>query len=183
MKKLIYLMSLSSLLLVSIGCKDKKERRGLARLTQIDSTDSRGVQRMQPSRSDTSFVFKGRKHHSHVERMPDESLPTVTNTTGDTYADNQILLRLTCEGATWLEKRFTKADFASVVEPEFLQRSILEGLVFDRITPQGIRYAASVCYPRTDLYIPLTLIVSPDGRISLDRVNELEDQEHHTSEQ
>lgn len=74
-----------------------------------------------------------------------------------------------------LNKTFTKADFASVVELDFLKKSILEGLVFDKTTSHGIVYAASVCYPQTDLYVPLSIIVTPDGKMSIERVESLEE--------
>ena len=31
---------------------------------------------------------------------------------------------------------------------------------------KGIIYAASICYPQSDLYVPLRLTVSADGKIS-----------------
>ena len=56
-----------------------------------------------------------------------------------------------------------------------MKHSILEGLVYDKTTPQGIVYAASVCYPQSDLNIPLSITVSADGRISLAKEELLED--------
>ena len=40
---------------------------------------------------------------------------------------------------------------------------------------QGIIYAASICYPQTDLYVPLRLTVSADGKISMAKEELLED--------
>ena len=42
-------------------------------------------------------------------------------------------------------------------DANFLSKSILEGIVYEKTTPQGIVYAASVCYPQTDLYMPLSI--------------------------
>ena len=50
-----------------------------------------------------------------------------------------------------------------------------KGLVYDKTTPQGIMYAASICYPQTDLYVPLRLTVSADGKISMAKEELLED--------
>ena len=80
-----------------------------------------------------------------------------------------------CDGKAIVDKVFTKNSFASLVETRFMKYAILEGLVYDKTTPQGIVYAASICYPQTDLYIPFILTVSADGRISVTKEELLED--------
>ena len=47
--------------------------------------------------------------------------------------------------------------------------------VYDKTTPEGIVYAASVCYPQTDLYVPLSITVTADGKMSIKKVDMLED--------
>ncbi len=137
-------------------------------LAMIDSVDAHGLQRMQTSKSETDFKFKGRDYHSLVSRTPDESLPHVSNELGDTYVDNKIVLH-DSGNENVLNKTFTKNDFSSVVDANFLSKSILEGIVYDKTTPQGIVYAASVCYPQTDLYMPLSITVTADGKMSIKR--------------
>ena len=144
-------------------------------LVKMDSIDAHGLQRMQTSRSETDIKFKGKDYHSLVSRTPDESLPHVTNEMGDTYVDNKIVLRLTRGDATVVNKIFTKNDFASVVDAKFLSKSVLEGIVFDKTAPQGIVYAASVCYPQTDLYVPLSITITADGKMSIKKVDVLEE--------
>ena len=72
-------------------------------------------------------------------------------------------------------KTFTKNDFSSVVDADFLAKSVLEGIVYDKTTPQGTVYAASVCYPQTDLYVPLSITITADGKMSIQKVDMLED--------
>lgn len=130
---------------------------------------------MQSSKAEIDIKFKGRDYHSLVSRTPDESLPHVSNEMGDTYVDNKIVLRITRGSENVLNKTFTKNDFSSVVDAKFLSKSILEGIVYDKITPEGIVYAASVCYPQTDLYVPLSITVTADGKMSIKKVDMLED--------
>ena len=80
-----------------------------------------------------------------------------------------------------LDKVFTKESFASLVNAKFMKYAILEGLVLDGATPQGIVYAASVGYPQTDLYVPLRITVSSNGKISLAK-EELMDDWHETEQ-
>lgn len=85
------------------------------------------------------------------------------------------MLHLTRGNETVLNKTFTKHDFSSVVDANFLSKSILEGIVYDKTTPQGIVYAASVCYPQTDLYMPLSITITADGKMSIRKVDILEE--------
>lgn len=175
MRKLIYLLLLPLVVAVS-ACSGKKENASHESvLVKMDSIDAHGLQRMQTSKSEIDIKFKGKDYHSLVSRTPDESLPHVSNEMGDTYVDNKILLRLTRGKESVLNKTFTKNDFSSVVDERFLSKSVLEGIVFDKTTPQGIVYAASVCYPQTDLYVPLSITVSADGKMSIKKVDILEE--------
>ena len=110
--------------------------------------------------------------------MYKRQLPVVINEQGEKFVDNRITLRITSGGKSIVEKVFTKESFASLVDARFLKHSILEGLVYDKTTPQGIVYAASICYPQTDLYIPLSLTVTPDGKISMAKEELLEEFEN-----
>ena len=164
MKKLIYLLLLPLVVAVT-ACGGKVNSKKESVLATQDSVDARGIQRMQTSKSEIDIKFKGKDYRSFVSRTPDESLPHVTNEMGDTYMDNKIVLRLTRGGESVFNKTFTKNDFSSVVDADFLAKSVLEGIV----------YAASVCYPQTDLYVPLSITITADGKMSIQKVDMLED--------
>ena len=135
-----------------------------------DSTEvSDRVHRMQPSDVKDTIDFKGKKYLSSVIRLPDESLPKIKNEEGAIYADNRVFLRLSCGGKMIVDKVFTKKEFASVVDSRFINHALLEGVVFDRITPQGFTYAASVGYPDTDLYQPIRILIMPDGKMTISK--------------
>lgn len=175
MKKLIYMLFLPLAVAVT-ACGGKADSKKESVLATMDSVDARGIQRMQVSKSETDIKFKGKDYRSFVSRTPDESLPHVTNEMGDTYVDNKIVLRLTRGGKQVFSKTFTKNDFSSVVDARFLSKSVLEGIVYDKTTPQGIVYAASVCYPQTDLYVPLSITITADGKMTLRKVDTLEEE-------
>ena len=155
------------------ACKgDKKDAKEEAkRMFQIESVDENsGLQRMQVSRINQEITCKGKKFQLLVERRPDEKLPHVNSDMG-TFMDNSIKVKITREnGNVLFEKNFTKSDFASHMPTKYLNRSVLEGLVFDDVRTaekKEITLAASVSYPMTDLYIPFILIVSQDGKLSI----------------
>lgn len=152
-----------------------KENGSDIKVLMQDSVDATGLQRMQISDSKNTFTFKGKEYQSRVFRRPDDNLPIVTNEQGEKFVDNRITLRISTGGKSVVDKDFTKENFASLVDARFLKHSILEGLVYDKTTPKGMVYAASICYPQTDLYIPLSITVSADGKISLAKEELLEE--------
>ena len=161
------------------GCKsDKKNsQEEVKRMFQIESVDENtGLQRMQVSKISQDISCKGKKFHLFVERTPSDDLPRVKSDMG-LFADNIIKVRITRENGTALfEKTFTKKDFSSHLSEKYLNHSILEGLVFDDVRTdekKEITLAASVSYPMTDLYIPFTLVVSQDGKLTISKNEEM----------
>ena len=122
---------------------------------------------MQPSKVEQTITFKGKDYHSYVNRVPSDSLTRVKNDMGDVFVDNTITLRLTRGNEKVFNKTFTKHNFSSLISADFMKRAILEGMVFDKTTAQGFVYAVSVSYPQTDLYIPISVIITPDGKMSM----------------
>jgi hypothetical protein len=175
MKKIVYMLACASVIFfTACSSKDKSEKEGVQTLMQ-DSTEIAAPQRMQVSDVKTTFTYKGKEYQSSVTRRPDETLPIVKNEQGEKFIDNRITLRLTSGGKQVVDKVFTKESFASLVDATFMKYAILEGLVYDQTTPQGIIYAASVCYPQSDLYVPIRLTITADGKISMTQDELMED--------
>ena len=170
--KQIYIIA-ALVMIVLTGCKsDKKDsQEEVKQMFQIESVDEdTGLKRMQVSRINQEFACKGKKFKLSVERLPSDELPRVKSDMG-LFADNIIKVKITRENGTSLfEKTFTKNDFAAHLSEKYLKRSVLEGLVFDDVRTNEkneICLAASVSYPMTDLYVPFTLVVSQDGKLSI----------------
>lgn len=175
MKNIVYTLAWVSLILFSSCSSKSKDGNDLQVLMQDTVATTTLPQRMQVSDVKTAFTFKGKEYHSSVVRRPDDSLPVVTDEQGAKFVDNHIALRITCGGKVVVDRIFTKDSFASLVDAKFLKHAILEGLVFDKATTQGMIYAASVCYPQSDLYIPIRLTVNADGKISMVKEELMED--------
>lgn len=166
MKNLIYMLIAMSLVLFS-ACSLKDKSGNEVQVLMKDNAEAAGPQRMQVSDVKTTFTYKGKDYQSFVVRRPDETLPVVTDEQGGKFIDNRIALRITSGGKTVVDKVFTKESFASLVDAGFMKYAILEGLVFDQTTSRGMIYAASVCYPQSDLYVPIKLTIAADGHISM----------------
>ncbi len=154
MKQIYFLFVV--LLVVMTACGGKKEASVDAEqlMFQIDSVDHvTGLQRMQVSRIDQHIVSGGKKYNLFIERAPSDSLPSVKSDLG-IFADNRIIVRIS------------------------LRHFILEGVVFDEEkTREGknIILAASVSYPQTDLYIPFSITITPEGKMSISKNEDMEE--------
>lgn len=183
MKKIIYII-LISLVGGLAGCSNKKNRitdESERKALQLDTVAAGGVQRMQVSRSEQDIRYNGADYHVLIQRVPSDTLSVVKNDRGEMYADNEIMLRITRgKNEKIFSRLFTKKSFASLLAPGFLTNSILEGMVFDKVSPQGLVFAASVSFPQTDLYVPLSITVGTNGKMQVtkeDQMDENYDQE------
>lgn len=179
MKQIYILCTLAWALLGSCGGKKESSVTTEQLMFQIDSVDqATGLQRMQVSHFDQSIVSDGKKYRLQIERVPADSLPAVKNELG-TFADNRISVKITREnGGNVFAKTFTKQAFAAHISAEHLRQFILEGIVFDEEKTQAgkqIVLAASISYPQSDLYIPFSITVTPDGKMSIVQNEDMEE--------
>lgn len=176
MGKRIYLSMLFAVMLMA-ACTGNKEtaKNDDTRVLLKDSIDPDGIQRMQVSKVEQTITFGGKAYKSFVRRAPSDSLSCVKNDRGEVFADNTVTLRLTQGGRQIFSRTFTKQNFSSLVSDEFMKHAILEGMVFDKTTSQGFVYAVSVSYPQTDLYVPISVTITPDGKMSMVKEELMED--------
>lgn len=175
MKILVYILVYAPLLLFVACSSQSKNEKGDMHVLMQDSVKQKGPQRMQVSDVKSTFNYKGKEYQSSVVRRPDDNLPIVENGQGEAFVDNRITLRLVSGGKVVVDKEFTKESFSSMIDEKFMRYAILEGLVYDQTTSQGIIYAASVCYPQSDLYVPIRLTITGDGKVSMAREELMED--------
>jgi len=168
MKKIIPYFLLPIFILCFSACNNKSNKQEKKETIVKDSVDSAGVQRMQESKSEQIIKLKGKSYHIALHRSACDSLTRVKTEAGDWFLDNKIFLQITLDNGTKVFSRtFTKKSFASIVPDDFLSKSILEGMVFDKIVDNKFSFAASVCYPQTDLYFPMQITISSDGSVSM----------------
>ena len=132
---------------------------------------------MQVSEVSQPVTLGKKEYQSSVVRRPDADLPMVSNQQGQKFVDNRITLLVTEGTRQVVRKEFTKADFLNYLDAGFQKNAILEGLVFDKSTPQGLLYAASVAYPESDLYVPFQITVNANGGINIVKSDEMDEYE------
>jgi hypothetical protein len=95
----------------------------------------------------------------------------VKDEVGQKFVDNRITLRIIrADGSTFFDRSFTKASFDALLDDDYRQTGILEGIVFDRVDGQQVLFAGSVSHPQTDdEYIPFIITVDNMGEIDIRR--------------
>lgn len=175
MKKLIYLLLLPVAMVAIVACSGRSgNTKDDTQVLMQDSTDANGLQRMPTSQREADIQYKGKDYHYSIVRTPNDSLAHVMSEMGSTYVDNQIAFRLTRGGESICGKTFTKNSFSSVIEADFLSKSVLESLAYNKTTPEGMVFVASISYPQTDLYFPVSVTISSDGKMTMKREEPME---------
>ncbi|MCD8167423.1 MAG: DUF4738 domain-containing protein [Bacteroides sp.] len=176
MRKLLAGLFLVSLVVTACG---KKQEEGIQKdeevLMQNSSSQTDGAEKMQPFNSALSVNYKNKEYTLQISRTPDENLSKVKSASGTVFIDNRISLFIRRGNETIFNKEFTKDSFSSLIDAGFLKNAILEGMVYDRTTDKGIVFASSVCYPQTDLYYPVSVTITPDGKMGMVKEELLED--------
>ena len=167
MKPLIRIMMAAALVLTTAGCGEKKKSDDII-APKPEAPKLQAPVRMQDYRQATDVKWLGKKYQVEVIRTPDDSLRMVKDETGQKFVDNRISLRIIrADGSVFFKRSFTKAAFESLLDDDYRRTGILEGLVYDRVEGNNLFFAASVCHPQTDEYIPLVLTVSNFGDVGI----------------
>lgn len=166
------LAAASALLLVQ--CKEKKNSDII--ITQkVEKPRPQGPVAMQDYRQNTQIQWQGADYVCDIHRTACDSIETVKNEDGQQFIDNRITLTLTrADGTLFLKKEFLKGSFSSLLDNNFQNNGILEGLVFDRVDGAHLRFAASVSLPQTDEYLPIVIFINRQGGISMEVATEEE---------
>ncbi len=163
------MLTAAALVCLLAACGGKKETETIIS-TNVEQPKPAQPVRMQGYEQRSEVDWAGGKYTCVINRMADDSLAMVTDERGQKFVDNRIELKITRnDGSVFLQKTFTKATFDNWLDDDYRATGVMEGFVFDRVNGAELLFAASVCHPQTDEYIPLVVSVGRDGRINIER--------------
>ncbi len=167
MKKLVKIVSFLMLAMLVANCGEKKKHDDII-APKVEKPKPQAPIRMQDYNQTTDIKWLGRNYQVAVNRTPDDSLRMVKDETGQKYVDNRISLRvIRADGSVFFSRTFTKAAFDNFLNDDYRKTGILEGLVFDKVEGNNLFFAASVCHPQTDEYIPMVVSVNNLGEVGI----------------
>ena len=166
-KKIIIALIVAPLLLTSCG---KKKQHDDIIVQDTEAPKPQAPIRMQDYRQTTDVQWLGKQYQIEISRTACDSLAMVEDELGQLFVDNRIVLRIIrADGSVFCQKSFTKAAFDNSLDNDYRKTGILEGFVFDKVDGNMLMFAASVCHPQTDEYIPLVVTVSNFGDVGIRR--------------
>ena len=153
--------------LLVTACGQKKKSDDIITTKPVAAKPQAPI-RMQDYQQNTDIQWLGKNYQVQINRTPDDSLRMVKDETGQKFVDNRISLRIVrADGSVAFSRTFTKAAFERLLDDDYNNTGILEGLVYDRVDGNNVVLAASVCHPQTDEYIPLVVTVSNLGAVDI----------------
>ena len=159
-----------------LSCKKKPQSEDIIAPKPVKEVQ-KGPAKMQEIKQSSEVDWVGSRYKIEIVRNADESLQLVQDESGHRYYDNKITLKVSRrDGSEFFNRTFTKADFAQCLDENFRKDGALLGIVLDRAEENQLRFAASVGSPDllSDQYIPLVLIVTRMGAVSIARDTRLD---------
>ena len=168
------ILTLSLVGLITVSCGKKKQHDDII-VQETETPQPQGPIRMQDYKDVKDIQWLGKQYQIEVTRTADDSLKLVKDETGQQFVDNRITLRvIRTDGSIFCTKTFTKSAFDGCLDDDYRKTGILEGFVFDKAEGNQLFFAASVCHPQTDEYIPMVVTVSNFGEVGIAKDQQME---------
>ena len=167
-------MALAFVGLITVSCGKKKQHDDII-VQETETPQPQAPIRMQDYKDVKDIQWLGKQYQIEVTRTADDSLKLVKDETGQQFVDNRITLRvIRTDGSIFCTKTFTKSAFDGCLDDDYRKTGILEGFVFDKAEGNQLFFAASVCHPQTDEYIPMVVTVSNFGDVGITKDQQME---------
>ena len=160
--------------LLATSCGKKKQHDDII-VQETETPQPQAPIRMQDYKDIKDVQWLGKQYQIEVSRTACDSLAMVKDETGQQFVDNRIVLKvIRQDGSVFCTKTFTKSAFSACLNDDYRKTGILEGFVFDKAEGNQLFFAASVCHPQTDEYIPMVVTVSNFGEVGIAKDQQME---------
>ena len=160
--------------LITTSCGKKKQHDDII-VQETEVPQPQAPIRMQDYKDVKDVQWLGKKYQVEVTRTASDSLAMVKDETGQQFVDNRIVLKvIRQDGSVFCTKTFTKSAFSACLNDDYRKTGILEGFVFDKAEGNHLFFAASVCHPQTDEYIPMVVTLSNFAEVGISKDQQME---------
>ena len=168
------LLALTFVGLLATSCGKKKQHDDII-VQETEAPQPQAPIRMQDYKDIKDVQWLGKQYQIEVSRTACDSLAMVKDESGQKFVDNRIVLKvIRQDGSVFCTKTFTKSAFNACLDDDYRKTGILEGFVFDKAEGNQLFFAASVCHPQTDEYIPMVVTVSNFGEVGITKDQQME---------
>ena len=167
-------MALAFVGLITTSCGKKKQHDDII-VQETETPQPQAPIRMQDYKDVKDVQWLGKQYQIEVSRTACDSLAMVKDETGQQFVDNRIVLKvIRQDGSVFCTKTFTKSVFSACLNDDYRKTGILEGFVFDKAEGNQLFFAASVCHPQTDEYIPMVVTLSNFAEVGISKDQQME---------
>lgn len=160
--------------LLATSCGKKKQHDDII-VQETEAPQPQAPIRMQDYKDVKDVQWLGKQYQIEVSRTACDSLAMVKDETGQQFVDNRIVLKvIRQDGSVFCTKTFTKSAFNACLDDDYRKTGILEGFVFDKAEGNHLFFAASVCHPQTDEYIPMVVTLSNFAEVGISKDQQME---------
>ena len=160
--------------LITTSCGKKKQHDDII-VQETETPQPQAPIRMQDYKDVKDVQWLGKQYQVEVSRTACDSLAMVKDETGQQFVDNRIVLKvIRQDGSVFCTKTFTKSAFSACLNDDYRKTGILEGFVFDKAEGNHLFFAASVCHPQTDEYIPMVVTLSNFAEVGISKDQQME---------
>ena len=160
--------------LLATSCGKKKQHDDII-VQETEAPQPQAPIRMQDYKDVKDVQWLGKQYQIEVSRTACDSLAMVKDETGQQFVDNRIVLKvIRQDGSVFCTKTFTKSAFSACLNDDYRKTGILEGFVFDKAEGNHLFFAASVCHPQTDEYIPMVVTLSNFAEVGISKDQQME---------
>lgn len=168
--KQVLLLAVAVMAFVLTGCQEKKQPYNIIVKKEKAVSPSKPLA-MGDYKQDYPVEWAGKSYTVKVDFKADTSLQTVSDGSRD-YYDNRIAMTIEREdGSSFFSHEFVKSDFSEYVDADYLAKSALLGIVYDKADNDHLVFAASVGSPdkSSDDYVPFVLKISRAGNMTVSK--------------
>lgn len=156
------------------ACGKKKQSDDIIAPKVVEETPKEPV-RSQEYNDDRHVEWLGKDYHVSIHRHASDSLPMVQDENGQKFVDNVFMLVVQrSDGSVFFQQKFTKSQLVQYLDDQYKEQGIFEGLVFDQVDGDYLRFGASVGIPQSDEYIPLVFRLSKTGALQITRDTQMD---------
>ena len=160
--------------LITTSCGKKKQHDDII-VQETETPQPQAPIRMQDYKDVKDVQWLGKQYQVEVSRTACDSLAMVKDESGQQFVDNRIVLKvIRQDGSVFCTKTFTKSAFSACLNDDYRKTGILEGFVFDKAEGNQLFFAASVCHPQTDEYIPMVVTLSNFAEVGISKDQQME---------
>lgn len=168
------LLALTFVGLLATSCGKKKQHDDII-VQETETPQPQAPIRMQDYKDVKDVQWLGKQYQVEVTRTACDSLAMVKDESGQQFVDNRIVLKvIRQDGSVFCTKTFTKSAFSACLNDDYRKTGILEGFVFDKAEGNQLFFAASVCHPQTDEYIPMVVTLSNFAEVGISKDQQME---------